>query len=345
MPARVAGGHRPRHRADGTCRAPRRRSRSRASAWRALSGRPPSPRRPAARSRRGDDAAPLREAGRPARRPAPAPRGAPTHRLPLRRVAQGAPPGDPGARPRWGARARHPADQPAGAPCARTSRSCLRSSSCTTVTVPALRGSIYDRNGELLALSVPTKQVVADDFQITHPTTRGARRSRRFSASRRPHSSPSSQEHNGYVVLSKYVGVATATTSTNDALPRHHAARLLGSRPTPTARSAESVLGGPYADGDGAAGLEYQYQQLLAGQSGSSALFESPTGVSLPSAQPVILHATRSRARGSSSPSTHRCSTSPSRRSAPSSSTAQPSLAPPSSWTREPARSSPWRAW
>ena len=61
-------------------------------------------------------------------------------------------------------------------------------------------------------------------------------------------------------------------------------------RTDPDGSLAESVLGGTYADGAGSAGLEYQYQQLLAGQGGLESIFESPYGVSLPSAPPVILH-------------------------------------------------------
>jgi len=40
-----------------------------------------------------------------------------------------------------------------------------------TVALPALRGGIYDRNGQTLALSIPTETVIADDFQIAHPFT------------------------------------------------------------------------------------------------------------------------------------------------------------------------------
>ena len=85
----------------------------------------------------------------------------------------------------------------------------------TTVTVPALRGRIYDRNGELLALSVPTKQVVADDFQITHPTIEAAALAPLLGVTAAA-LVPKLEEHNGYVVLSKNVGVANATTLTND---------------------------------------------------------------------------------------------------------------------------------
>ena len=37
------------------------------------------------------------------------------------------------------------------------------------LTTTALRGGIYDRNGQTLAVSRPTSLVIADDFQIKHP--------------------------------------------------------------------------------------------------------------------------------------------------------------------------------
>ena len=37
------------------------------------------------------------------------------------------------------------------------------------LTTTALRGGIYDRYGQTLAVSRPTSLVIADDFQIKHP--------------------------------------------------------------------------------------------------------------------------------------------------------------------------------
>ncbi|NBV26097.1 MAG: hypothetical protein EBR99_02115, partial [Actinobacteria bacterium] len=38
-----------------------------------------------------------------------------------------------------------------------------------TITVPALRGGMYDRYGAVLAVSRPTYRVIANNFQIDHP--------------------------------------------------------------------------------------------------------------------------------------------------------------------------------
>jgi cell division protein FtsI (penicillin-binding protein 3) len=161
----------------------------------------------------------------------------------------------------------------------------------TTVTIPALRGSIYDRNGQLLALSVPTKQVVADDFQITHAQAEALALAPLLGAkatvllAKLEVRGPGA----GHVLLSADASVATAATLESDAFPGITIADS-SVRTDPDGSLAEPVVGNTFADGAGSAGLEYQYQQLLAGQGGLESIFESPTGVSLPSAPPVILH-------------------------------------------------------
>jgi cell division protein FtsI (penicillin-binding protein 3) len=54
-------------------------------------------------------------------------------------------------------------------------------------------------------------------------------------------------------------------------------------RSYPNGPLATSVLGGTNAAGAGSAGLEYEYQKLLAGQTGVTREFVSSSGVSLPS--------------------------------------------------------------
>ena len=161
----------------------------------------------------------------------------------------------------------------------------------STVTIPALRGAMYDRNGQLLALSVPTKVVVADDFQIAHPQVEALVLAPLLGV---PAASlvPKLSEQGpgaGHVVLSANVSVAIAATLASDALPGITLSDS-STRTNPDGPLAESVLGSTFSDGAGSAGLEYEYQQLLAGQGGLERFFESPTGVSLPSAPPVILH-------------------------------------------------------
>jgi len=148
------------------------------------------------------------------------------------------------------------------------------------VTIPALRGGLFDRNGQVLALSVPTKTVLADDFQVQHPVSEAlalapmlGRSPTRLAAEL--------QQHSGYVPLAANVSLAQAS--------RIAAANLQGInlidssvRKVPNGNLAGPIIGMVNGAGSGAAGLEYQHNALLAGRAGSDALLESPTGVPLP---------------------------------------------------------------
>ena len=85
--------------------------------------------------------------------------------------------------------------------------------------LPSLRGGIYARDGSPLALSVPTDDVIADDFQIAHPV-KTARRCRRCSTCPSPRWRRSCTEHSGYVVLAKQLSQTDR--------PEDHSRRLPG---------------------------------------------------------------------------------------------------------------------
>jgi len=148
------------------------------------------------------------------------------------------------------------------------------------ITIPALRGGIYDRNGQVLAMSVPTKTVLADDFQIDHPVAEAEALAPMLKMSPTDLASLLHQ-HSGYVPLAKNVSVADAAKISAKAFPG--ITMLDGSeRQVPNGTLASPVLGLVNASGKGAAGLEYQETKQLAGQAGSETLLESPSGVALP---------------------------------------------------------------
>ncbi|MHB8219597.1 MAG: peptidoglycan D,D-transpeptidase FtsI family protein [Acidimicrobiales bacterium] len=155
------------------------------------------------------------------------------------------------------------------------------------VAIPALRGGIYARNGEVMALSVPTKTVVADDFQIAHPKTEARALAPLLGVSAGPLAALLHQ-HSGYVPLAKNVPIANADRISTLAFP---GITLISSsiREYPNGSLAAPVLGSVHATGAGASGLEYEYSKLLAGQAGSETLLESPGGVVLPGT-PVAEH-------------------------------------------------------
>ena len=147
------------------------------------------------------------------------------------------------------------------------------------VTIPALRGGIYDRNGEVLAESVTKETVVADPFLIKDPGTEAAALAPVIGV-------PADQlradltEHSGFVYLAHRVAapVAAKVTALNltgiNLVPESQ-------RVEPDGRLAGPVVGGVNAAGDGSGGLEYQYQSLLAGTAGTEEQLVSPDGVSL----------------------------------------------------------------
>ncbi|HEX3946749.1 MAG TPA: penicillin-binding transpeptidase domain-containing protein, partial [Acidimicrobiales bacterium] len=148
------------------------------------------------------------------------------------------------------------------------------------ITIPALRGGIYDRDGKVLAMSVPTKMVLADDFQIKHPV-REAIALAPYLGMSATHLASLLREHSGYVPLAKDVASAKAAKIAGQVFPGINLVDD-SERVVPNGTLAAPVLGIVNAAGKGAGGLEYQFDKSLAGTAGSETLLESPSGVALP---------------------------------------------------------------
>ncbi len=152
----------------------------------------------------------------------------------------------------------------------------------TVQHVPAVRGGIYDRDGAVLAISVQRSAVIADPF-IIHDAKSEAREL--APVLNQPVSTIQSKltENSGFVYLARLVDtqVAQAVENLNlqgiNILPATQ-------RVEPSTPLASSVIGGVGGDGSGASGLEYQYDSLLSGRSGTLTNEESPSGVVLPDA-------------------------------------------------------------
>jgi len=159
------------------------------------------------------------------------------------------------------------------------------------VTIPALRGGLFDRNGQVLALSIPTKTVLADDFQVQHPVSEALALAPMLGVSP-TRLAAQLQEHSGYVPLAANVPLARADEI---AAANFQGINLIDSsvRQVPNGNLAAPVIGMVNGSGTGAAGLEYQHNALLAGQAGSEALLESPSGVPLPGTPVQKLSASR----------------------------------------------------
>ena len=148
-----------------------------------------------------------------------------------------------------------------------------------SVSVPALRGGIYDRNGEVLAESVIKQTVVADPFLITHPGIEAGQLAPLLGI-------PAAQlrseltEHSGFVYLAHRVSSAVAGKVTALNLT---GINLVGEpqRVQPDGQLAQPVVGTVGTAGTGLSGLEYQYQSQLAGTAGTEEELQSPDGVAL----------------------------------------------------------------
>ncbi len=149
-----------------------------------------------------------------------------------------------------------------------------------TVTLPAGRGAVYDRDGQPIAISAPETEVIADPLQITHPAREAASLAPLLG---RPATTLAGQlgEHTGYVLVDPHVGSRTAAAVT--------ALRLPGITESPTSEPFspagnlfQPLLGSVNAEGTGISGLEYQYNSTLTGHPGTEVVKVAPGGITLP---------------------------------------------------------------
>jgi cell division protein FtsI (penicillin-binding protein 3) len=163
---------------------------------------------------------------------------------------------------------------------ANSYQSQARGESAITVSLPAVRGGIYARDGSPLALSVPTDDVVADDFQVAHPVQTADALAPLLGV---PAATLATQlhQHSGYVVLARQLPQSTGDKITSDSLP---GITLIADskREVPNGNLASPLIGFTNAAGKGAAGLEYGDNKMLAGSAGKETIMESPGGVALP---------------------------------------------------------------
>jgi cell division protein FtsI/penicillin-binding protein 2 len=149
----------------------------------------------------------------------------------------------------------------------------------SVVPVAADRGGIFDRNGAVLATSVPRTTIVADPFLIHHPDTEAAALAPVLGLAEAAVRKDLT-EHSGFVYLAHKVGSAEAKAVGN--------LNLVGinllpdtERVDPAGQLAAPVIGEVGAENTGLSGLEYQYNGLLGGQSGTDKI-EQLNGVTLP---------------------------------------------------------------
>ena len=148
------------------------------------------------------------------------------------------------------------------------------------VALPALRGAVYDRNGNLIAASAPRVDVVADDFLVNGPKT-GLGRLASILGLAVPVLRAKLSEHNGYVPLAYQVNETVEQEVASLDLPYITFAPDLA-RTDPDGDLFSPVLGIVGFNGKGLSGLEYLDNSLLAGSAGSEVVPTGPNGQGLP---------------------------------------------------------------
>ena len=156
------------------------------------------------------------------------------------------------------------------------------------LTTTALRAGIYDRHGQILAVSRPTSLVIADDMQIPHPAREAQALSALVQVPVPQLTALLSQSHNGYVVLNNKLDLTSGRKISSMTFPGI-VVQDSSVRGYPNGPIATSLLGGTNGAGAGSAGLEYQYQGLLAGRTGVTREFVSSSGVNLPSSFSTVI--------------------------------------------------------
>lgn len=164
-------------------------------------------------------------------------------------------------------------------------RTLSRSEDVVSSSLPALRGSILDRNGVALAMAVTRDTITADPLQVTDP-----QKEAQLLAPLVGQSVPTIKAKllvaGGYSVIARgiqlAIGAKITTQIDNDALSG--IAVTPGEMNVyPEGSLAEPIVGLVSSAGRGEFGLEYQYQKLLAGKDGSISRLEASGGLPLPS--------------------------------------------------------------
>jgi cell division protein FtsI (penicillin-binding protein 3) len=172
-------------------------------------------------------------------------------------------------------------------------RALARDQRVRTLSLPAVRGSILDRDGHELALSLPARAVYADPFLVEDPR-RTARRLAPVLDMKVRELRKRLRADGRFVYLARRIEPGIARTVEDLGLPG------IGfldetKRYYPDGDLASHLLGFVGVEDDGLAGLEFQYDAILAGSPGQMVFEQDPSGNTIPqgegrSVEPVPGH-------------------------------------------------------
>ncbi|HEY3722006.1 MAG TPA: penicillin-binding protein 2 [Acidimicrobiia bacterium] len=155
-----------------------------------------------------------------------------------------------------------------------------------TVTLGAERGSIFDRDGNDLALSVPQHTIYADPRVVKDPDRYAKALAPVVHVDRADLRDRLAQPHTAFVYIARKVDDATAVKVAKLKLPG------VGTVPEskrfyPGGSLAGPVLGFVGTDNDGLGGLESRFENTLRGRPGKLVAEEDPDGREIPATQRI----------------------------------------------------------
>ncbi|MFN8016366.1 MAG: penicillin-binding protein 2 [Acidimicrobiia bacterium] len=154
------------------------------------------------------------------------------------------------------------------------------------------RGTITDRNGNLLAVSKPAYSVVADPSLIKNDSTIIDKLSKVVVFDSEKVKPLLRNKKSRYALITQHVDQATAKRVTNAQIPGISIIKD-PKRTYPSSEIASSVVGFVGNDMNGLGGLEYMLDKQLKGKSGEEIVERDPKGREIPNAKRNVKSATR----------------------------------------------------
>jgi cell division protein FtsI (penicillin-binding protein 3) len=157
-------------------------------------------------------------------------------------------------------------------------------------TIKAQRGTIFDRNGDELAISVPTTTVTANPKQVDDPAGTAALLAQVLGLGADRHAELAAalaDQTRGFLYVQRQVDDEVAAQVVALDLPGISTYRE-DRRMLPGGDVGRSVIGRTDVDGIGYSGLELQYDDLLSGIDGASTRQVAQDGASIPGSESVL---------------------------------------------------------
>ena len=142
-----------------------------------------------------------------------------------------------------------------------------------TIAIPAERGAIFDRNGDILAQNVPTltvyyRPIRTEPFEVRMRTVLALKTALNLGAADMERIESAVRDNIAVITLKRKIDVGREEEIKSLGFKNVYPSRE-SSRVYPQGILAPQVLGGVKADGVGAAGVESKFESLLSGTKGS----------------------------------------------------------------------------